>query len=126
MRRLFDVFQNAGAEVEVVHHRFHINRTHNVLVDDKGHPVRAYGQDPVVLDANFQPRDIVVSFSHGVFELEEVSPRGGETEIVVTLNGETYSEIVRCNPKDNYNKRLAIQIGLGRLNKRHSLVNLDR
>lgn len=118
MRNLFDLLRSQGAEIDVVHHRFYLNKDRDVLVDEHGEPVRAFDNSPEVLDTSYRPR----GYMSGVFGLDEVSPRGGETEVTVTLNGETYTEHVRCSPKDNYNKRLGREIALGRLVKKHSLV----
>lgn len=45
----------------------------------------------------------------------EFEPRGGRTEIEVTTpDGQTFSGVAKCHPKDNFNKRIAVTKALNR------------
>lgn len=48
----------------------------------------------------------------------EINPRGGKTIVEITLpDGRTICGSARCSRKENFNKRLGVQIALGRAMK---------
>lgn len=47
-----------------------------------------------------------------------VNPKGGETQIdVTTPDNRDFSQTVKCHIKDSYNKKIGVQIALGRIFK---------
>lgn len=93
-----------GFTVDVRHGR--LGRLHPALLE------RASGEEPPMLNVE----------TWTVQELRErfgwaPHPRGGRTEVSIT-NTETGEQvafhIALCNPIDNYNKKLGVQIALGR------------
>lgn len=49
-----------------------------------------------------------------VIAVDEILPRGGITNIEITLNGKTIRGEARCCENDNYNKKLGVRIAMGR------------
>lgn len=48
----------------------------------------------------------------------EINPRGGKTIVEITLpDGRTLCGFARCSRKENFNKRLGVEIALGRAMK---------
>lgn len=46
----------------------------------------------------------------------KVTSKGGKTELFVTTKeGKNYKSVTFCNPRDSFNYKLAVRIGLGRL-----------
>lgn len=51
-----------------------------------------------------------------------IGTKGGQSRIELTFpDGKNYVEIVKCNKKDSFCKRLAISIGVGRIMHKRSL-----
>lgn len=50
-------------------------------------------------------------------EYNEMMPRGGFTIIIVSKDGIDTEATAKCNPKENYRKKLGVQICLGRINE---------
>ena len=51
-----------------------------------------------------------------------LSPRGGHTEVYITTSSnEQFSGIARCNPQDQFNRKIALKIAIGRALKGQNL-----
>lgn len=46
-----------------------------------------------------------------------ISAKGGQTTIELTKDGKNYTATAKCNPKDPFNRKIAIKICLGRIAK---------
>lgn len=56
-----------------------------------------------------------------------VYPRGGETMVhVETKDGRSFFKTAKCNPSDNYNRKLGVRIALGRIVKQMENEELTR
>lgn len=52
-------------------------------------------------------------------------PKGGETVLQVTTpEGYNYESRARCSDKERYNKRVGVQIALGRMFNKNSLMSI--
>ena len=63
----------------------------------------------------FHNRKYMNSFIHEDY-LDVVSPHGGDTRVSIIHpdGGDMVSGFANCNPKDNYNKKVAVKICIGR------------
>jgi len=51
-----------------------------------------------------------------------LSPHGGHTEVYITTpDQEQFSGIARCNPQDQFNRKIALKIAIGRALKGKNL-----
>lgn len=95
-------------------------------LQEQGYTVKVSHRRPTMLEEGLISRDYMTRYKiKGLRELgypAEFVPRGGATRVTILRGDETVAEgFARCSKRDNYSRRMGLQIALGRALKEAGL-----
>lgn len=120
MNQKINQLKQNGFEVEVWHRRF----THedwvnlNKIAQIRRREIKNILRRPVSseeINLDFIAKDKIKEplRNEQIIDRRDISPRGGETFVVLKKNGKSAYGVAKCSWHDNFNRRIGVSIALG-------------
>lgn len=112
MELTIDDLRHMGFEVKVQHYRY---TNHSIQAGDEAHK-----DFTRMLPIQYWEHDFMYEYARekskrdSIFTTDGICPRGGATRVELCDGEETYTAWSRCSVKDNFNRKIALRIAVGR------------
>lgn len=120
MNQKINQLKQNGFEVEVFHRRYtHTDWTNlKNLAQTRRREIKNIIRRPIApdeIDLDFVARETIQEplKNEQIIDRRDISPRGGETVVMLKKDGKAAYGVAKCSWHDNFNRRIGVSIALG-------------